>query len=187
MWLSALTTSSGQHLFHSSCVIRDWRLKLTFALYLNKWSIKLWCHLNGEIFKDSVSVFHFEFNFVMLFVAQTLPHREQTFCWRGQVQENFWVKASAESCLVLIRLKQAPAHAHSWAHFKAQQHHVGSLSPFLGHHLQKFAICWYPSTWSVLFQPKGLYSASWDWTFPRVWGYSHFHCYALWALRVQAG
>lgn len=77
------------------------------------------------------------------------------------VQENFWVKASVESCLVLIRLKQAPAHAHSWAHFKAQQHHVGSLSPFLGHHLQKFAICWYPSTWSLLFQPNGLYSASW--------------------------
>lgn len=42
-------------------------------------------------------------------------------------------------------------------------------------------------SWSVLFQQRGFYSASWDWTFPCVWGYPHSNCYTLWALRAQAG
>ena len=137
-------------------------------------------------FKELDSGPHFEFGFERLSLARTPPRREQTFCWRGQVLENFWMKPAAESCWVLIRLQPAPDHADSWAHFKAQHHRDGSLSPFFGHHLQKFTICRYPSTWSVLFQPRGLYPAPWDWTFPCVWGYPHSNCYAWWALRVRA-
>lgn len=40
-------------------------------------------------------------------------------------------------------------------------------------------------SWSVLFQQRGFYSASWDWTFPCVWGYPHSNCYTLWALRPR--
>lgn len=51
-------------------------------------------------------------------------------------------------------------------------------APFFGHHLQKFTRRRYLSPWSVLFQPRGLSPATWDWTFPWVWGYPHSHCFA---------
>lgn len=47
---------------------------------------------------------------------------------------SFWKR------LVLIRLLRTDC----WAHFKAQRHRDGSLSPFLGRHLRKSAICQYP-------------------------------------------
>lgn len=96
-------------------------------------------------------------------------------------------ESAPESSLVLIHLKPSPDHARSWAHFKAQCRHVGSLSRFFGHHLQKFTMCWYLSTWFVLFQPRGLYPVTWDRPFPCVWGHQHSHFFALWALTVQSG
>lgn len=79
-----------------------------------------WLARDILLFKEFDSGAHLELSFVKLSVVQTPSHREQTFCWRGQVQENFWMKSAAESSLVLIRLKPAPDHAHSWADFKAQ-------------------------------------------------------------------
>lgn len=48
------------------------------------------------------------------------------------------MKPATESCLSLILLQSVPDHANSWAHFKAQHHHHGSLCLFFGLHLQKF-------------------------------------------------
>lgn len=80
----------------------------------------------------------------------------------------------------------SPDHAYPWAYFKALSHLVGALSPFLLGITFRSLLCAAPSTWFVLFQPWGLYRETWDSSFPCVWGYSHCHCYALWALQAHS-